>query len=237
MTVDVSIERLRPDQRALRDQVAALHVHAVPYGDLAKLGQEVVRDFYHGILLDDPDFVDVVYLVDGVLAGFGSFSRDIAAVRRRALRRAWPRIVLLLLKACLRDPRRIRALYELSRTVASDGSAEPVEEQPAPQALSLAVEERFRTVEFYRRSGLRIGRELYLHGGRELYLQGARHCGGQTRVDNPLAHATLRSLGWRRTGTAHGGRDYLWVWDLEAAARRFGFGGGDHGVVADRSSS
>lgn len=50
-------------------------------------------------------------------------------------------------------------------------------------------------------SGARIGRELYPHGGP------------------------------RCIGRAHGGRDHLWVWDLEEAARRFGFGDGDDADV------
>ena len=198
-----------------------MHAREIPYGDVAVFGSEFLRDFYHGVLLDDADFVSAAFVVDGEVAGFASFTRDWAAIRRRAVRRHALLLAWLLAKACLRHPRRLVQLIRLVRSapVRSESGSPP----PRAVALSLAVTERFRTPEFFQRTGLRIGRALYLYIGATLYRMGERRAGGETRSDNVLAQATLRSLGWRVVGSAGPGRDLDWVWDLDEAARRFGF--------------
>lgn len=215
------IEPLSRNEHARRTSVALIHAREIPYGDLAIFGLEFLREFYHGVLLDDPDFACSVYLVEGNVAGFASFSRDFAAVRRRAIRKHALLLAWLLTKAILRAPGRLRPLVGLLRagTNGAPGS-------PRAEALSLAVAEPYRSAEFFHRTGLRIGAALYLHVGETLYRMGEHRAKAFSRSDNVLANATLRSLGWRVVSEAVKGRDLEWVWDLDQAARRFSFSGG-----------
>lgn len=214
------IEPLSRDQQARRGSVALLHSREIPYGDLAAFGPELLGRFYYGVLLDDPDFACAVYLFEGEVAGFAAFSRDFGAVRRRAVRKHGLLLIWLLATAVVRAPRRLRALFELLLPIRSASSA-----VPRAEALSLAVAERYRSSEFFQKTGLRIGVALYVHIGKTLYEMGEREAKAFSRSDNVLANATLRSLGWRVVGSPANGRDLEWRWDLERAARRFSFSG------------
>lgn len=218
--------RLLPSMETDRRAVAELHHHELPDSALAELGADVLYRTYYGDLLNQPGYFCYIYKVDGAVAGFAAFSTDCGKVFREAVKRHWPLLFGAFAKRLLKDPAGIKKLWKLA------GSAVSMEREPfaeiKAEAMSTAVAAPYRSVEFFKRTGLHVSRSLYLTMARVLYANGIRTVKGFTRKSNVRVNASLGSLGWKKVYEGYKTRGAvveptcLWTWDLEAAIKRWG---------------
>lgn len=116
-------------------QVALLHAEAIDQGFLSSLGPRFLYELYRAIDAA-PDAFLLVEERDGRVAGFIAGSSDLAAVRRRLLRR--PLALLAALAPVLLQPRKLAGVLEALRAGASPAGL------PRAELLSLAVARGYR---------------------------------------------------------------------------------------------
>lgn len=224
----LEVRRIVRAMRAERRAVARLHLTQLPESDLSELGEAFLEHFYYGALLDDDRYFCMAVLVDDDVAGFTAFSSATSAVIQRGVLRSVPLLAGIVLARIVRRPAAIARLWRIARSFLSLG-AESYAEIPA-EVMSTAVDPRYRTLEFHRRTGVNVSRTLYETTARTLASRGVREVKGFTRRSNHLVHAAISSLGWRKvfegphprgTGTED---TCIWTWDVAEGLRRIGAG-------------
>lgn len=209
------IQRLTHKMTAERAAVARLHIAELPDSELSAFGYEFLYRFYYGSLLRDPDYFCYVYSVDGDVAGFTAFSTDSRKVCRRALVRSW---VGMAGSAAAATLRRLATLATVLKMAGSLFSPMPALADVRAEAMSTAVAGRYRSPEYFRRTGTNISQALYLTIARTLHELGVAKVKGYTRKSNVLVNASLSYLGWKKIAEKNA---CLWVWDTETAVKRF----------------
>lgn len=205
--------------------VTLLHLSELGGSGLALLGKEFLFRFYYGCFLEDPTYFCYFYTVDGIVAGFTSFSSDVRKVCLRGVYRNWPALAWTVLAAIANRPARISTVFELAGSLFSM-KREPYSEILA-EGMSTAVAKPYRSLEFYQRTGINIATALYLTMARVLAQQGVKQVKGFTMKSNMLVSTSLSYLGWKKVYEGfhpRGSREHekcLWIWDLEAAVKRF----------------
>jgi hypothetical protein len=225
--VAIVIVRLGSHMDAERQAVAAMLRSELEESDAVALGNIFLEQFYYGRLLDDPDYFCFIYRIDESVAGFITFTTDLGKVYRRALRSSWWHLAAIVAQTVVRDPARIPALISVARTLLSL-QQEPYSDIRA-ETLTTAVSRNYRSLEFFRRTGINVAKELYQAMALELLAHRVGSIKGFTRKSNVMVHAAIGALGWRKVweGQNHRRRDAeptcIWIWDVAQAAQRFGW--------------
>jgi ribosomal protein S18 acetylase RimI-like enzyme len=167
-------------------RVAALHCRALP-GLLSALGPAATAAFYAGYL-SSPRCVAFVDEHEGTVRGFVLGSGEPEGMRRDALRRNGPGILLWTALGALRRPRALRLLAGAAAGP-RDGGFDP----RAPELTYIAVREDAR--------GTGVGSALLTAFHAALLAQGVRRYELSVEADNEAAVTFYESRGLRRTGT------------------------------------
>lgn len=215
-----NILRLQFSMVKERVEVAKIHAEELADSGLAALGEDFLMQFYYGVLLNDPDYYCYIYIVDGVVGGFTSFSINSRKVCQRAVCRYWPGLSWAVVKRIIRKPATILTVWKLTISLLSMKN-EPYSDVLA-EGMSTAVAKPYRSIEFFRKTGINIGRTLYMEMARVLAKMGVRKIKGYTRKANVFVSASLGYLGWKKVVDSCNPRGLakeelsLWILDLDA---------------------
>lgn len=176
--------------------ITLLHSRLLPTSPAVLLGERFLRDFYYTLLPAHGLIRASVAFVDDAPAGFIAVTADPNGFMGAAIRRWWYRVAWALGVSVLAHPfARVPALKEALAIMTSRTG-----EGPAPgtgEFLSLGVLPEFTDPKFVQRSGLRIARELVVHGVKRLEEAGSTRVTAVVDADNLPARMMYFGLGWQ----------------------------------------
>lgn len=174
--------------------VARLHVDLLPHG-LGQLGPRFVLDFLYGPGLREGKLGVGLARVDGLPAGFVTFTTSPAAYAGGGLAAQLPRALVALTRSALQDPGVVAAAW---RVVRRSGERSPaVIETADAEILAFGVRPEFRSGPFVRATGIRLSRALFDHAAERLAASGSRSVQANVEADNLPTLQFYRFLGGR----------------------------------------
>src|SRR3989338_1089192 len=123
------------------------------------MGEEFLGEVYYTTLLKDNGTFCLGYRWQGDLAGFICSTSNAAILSRKLTTSNLFRFPIIAGKILLRNPKRIGVFWGLVRFVLEESSAEA--KMVKAQLLSFAIDERFRSVEFFKKHSIKIANELF----------------------------------------------------------------------------
>lgn len=141
------------------EDVAKIHASELPHSPIPRLGHEFMTRFFYGKLLHDPLFYCYVFCHQGKTAGFISFSVDSKKLFRNGIRHHFLLLCRIILKTIVCQPQTLPVVFasilfmkSQKKEVLADIDAE---------VLTFAILPEFRTVEFYKNTGVKVGEALF----------------------------------------------------------------------------
>ncbi|MGQ0576690.1 MAG: hypothetical protein ACT4RN_21190 [Pseudonocardia sp.] len=200
----VRIRQVEPDDDAALRAVGRLHAELLPFGPLAALGPDFLRVVAYRAPLRDGLLRLAVAEVDGKPVGFAAYLADTERFHAEAVRRHLLLASAQALLAFVRDPRRVRAVPRIVRTLASrvdDGE----DRGGYGELIGLGVAPEFATPKFRRRSGRWISRDLVVHAADELHAAGRSRLRIFVAAENTKTLLLYQFLGGEFERLEHGG--------------------------------
>ena len=154
-----------------------------------------MREFYYYDLPRDGFVCGAIAFVAGKPAGFIVGTEDADGFMKRAVRQHWPKIAWVLLKATVRNPKRILAIWEalqIQRNVSAENYGPEVGE-----LLSFGVLPEFRSRAFIRDTGVRVSHDLLENITRQLSKTNIRRIRAIVDKDNIEAQFFYKANGWQ----------------------------------------
>lgn len=149
------IQALERRMSRSRDEAAELFMRLLPDSQISDLGIFFVRDVYFGCLLDSEFYNCDVFLLDGTVAGFITYTTDDKKLFAGLKIRHFFEIFVSCIKGFLFHPVKVtRGVYKYL-TLAALGKSEPCSEVHA-ELMSFAVSKEMQS-----RSGVKISNALY----------------------------------------------------------------------------
>jgi len=208
------IREVAPDNRRDIATVAKLHMALFrDMGPMAQLGELFVRDYCYGALIQSGLTRAAIYEVDGQPAGMIAYTDRSISFHRSAIRKHWFYIGWLLVRSLFRTPSTVVRLPRAMRLMLSRRAEERViGEDPLAEVLAVGVLPQYRSAQFVRQTGLRIGDEL-----QEYVIDFFRRTGLETVRMVVDAVNTPALLFWHRVGGRfepyeHGGVPSVQIW-------------------------
>lgn len=153
-------------------------------GLIAHLGDRLLRRFCYTVLVRDGLMKATVFEVDGQPAGLAAYTTDSKALHAAAVERYLGLVVRETLLSLIVEPRMLAGLPGAFRLV-SERRQEQIESgAPVAEMLALGVMPAFRSTEFVRRTGLRIGDRLLAHALAHFKQAGFREARGVVLAEN-----------------------------------------------------
>jgi len=208
------IREVVPDNRRDIATVAKLHIALFQdMGPVAQLGELFVRDYCYRALIRTGLIWAALYEVDGQPAGMIAYTDCSISFHRSAIRQHWLYIGWLLALSLVRAPSMVMRLPKAVRLMLSRRAEDRViGEDPLAEVLAVGVLPEYRSTQFIRRTGLRIGDEL-----QEYVIDFFRHAGLKTVRMVVDAANTTALVFWHRVGGRfepyeHGGVPSVQIW-------------------------
>jgi len=192
--VRAALERLQAGDVDASGHVASLHAALLPDSPVARLGPRFLSRFYYRVLVADALLQCRVAYEDGVPVGFIAFTARPATFMSEGLRRHWLRLAAVLAWEALADPRRIVLMLWTARLMRGRASV------PTPgegELLSFGVLPEFRGMDYLRRTGRRIGAELFAAARGDLRDAGVERFRAVVATDNAPALMFYQAQGCR----------------------------------------
>lgn len=210
------VARLREVVPADSEAIAwAARLHRELFSDIgliAKLGERLLRRFCYTVLVRDGLMKATVFEVDGEPAGLAAYTTDSKALHAAAAERYLGLVLRETLVSMLLEPRILLGFpgaFQLLR----EREHEPIESGgPVAEMLALGVMPAFRTPDFVRRTGLRIGDLLLAHALADLKQAGCRQARGVVLAENRPALMFFRMRASRIEPYPHAARPSYQVW-------------------------
>ena len=208
------IREVFPDNR--RDIAAVAKLHMALFrdmGPMAQLGELFIRDYCYRALIRSGLTRAAIYEVDGQPAGMIAYTDRSISFHRSAIRQHWFYIGWLLARSLVRAPSTVVRLPRAVRLMLSRRAEDQViGEDPLAEVLAVGVLPQYRSAQFIRQTGLRIGDEL-----QEYVIDFFRHSGLETVRMVVDAVNTPALLFWHRVGGRfepyeHGGVPSVQIW-------------------------
>lgn len=156
MTTPDGIRKLTRDDLS---QAAQIHQRGLPNSPFVQMGDEFLREIYYPSLLEDDNTFCLGYSFDSRLAGFICGSADPGSVIRRMIWLHFFHLPFIAIKRIFQDPRRIGLFWRVIRTLLGPPPQEAREVKA--QLLSFAVDEPFRSADFYQKHRIKIANLLF----------------------------------------------------------------------------
>jgi ribosomal protein S18 acetylase RimI-like enzyme len=153
------IKPLDPQDRSDVADAARLYAALLPNTALTKLGEDFMKGFYFGALVEDGIIRCDLYYYQGRPAGFIAYTEQGWGFVSVSVRRHWFRLGMLLGWSVLRNPARLKTIGEVLLLMRKRG-----DEPPPPyraEFLVFGVLPEFRSREFIQQTGRRISAELF----------------------------------------------------------------------------
>jgi ribosomal protein S18 acetylase RimI-like enzyme len=199
LTVAYSIDVFNGSAPAKREDLAGLHASLLPESPVALLGNRFMKDFYYLVLPREGLITGAVAYVEDCPVGFVVATHDSSGFMRAALRRWWPSLVGVVALSLVSAPKSIHAVWQAIRVMAKRSHNDA--SQSDGEILSLGVLSEYRTPNFIKRSGLRIGKDLIDCAVDQLEAKGVKAIRAIVASDNTPTKLFYSGLGWtlRRT--------------------------------------
>lgn len=197
--------------------VARLHVDLLPHG-LGQLGPRFVLDFLYRPGLRQGKLHVGLARVDGVPAGFVTFTTCPEAYAGGGLAKQLPRATAALTTSALHDPRVVGAAWRVVRR-SSERSPAAIETADA-EILAFGVRPEFRSGPFVRTTGIRLSRALFDHAADRLAGSGYHTVQANVEADNLPTLQFYRFLGGRFVEMPTGHALQRVIVDLDAVTDR-----------------
>lgn len=179
--------------------VAALHLKALPTSILSRLGYAFLNDFYYKEILRVSTFSGFVILFENQVAGFIALALPPGSIFRILFLRSFFKLARVMFCSLLRD---IRVLSPLSSAAVFLLKGTEHREEDAAEILSFAVAEEFRSLDFFRKTGIkRLANLLFKFALDHLKAEGARKVFLMVETNNALARVFYKSMGFKETAT------------------------------------
>jgi ribosomal protein S18 acetylase RimI-like enzyme len=201
----------------------AARLHHELFGDIgliAQLGQRLLRRFCYTVLIRDGLMCATLFEVDGKPAGLAAYTTDSKALHTAALNRYAGLVLGETLASLVVEPKivlgfpgAIRLLFERRREAVEGGA-------PVAEMLALGVLPEYRTPDFIRATGIRVGDALLNHALGYFKRQGFREARGVVLADNRPALIFFRMRAARVEPYPNAAKPSYQVWfDVDQAPR------------------
>ena len=181
--------------RAESSDISALHEELLSHSPLVKLGKVFMEQFYYSVLSSSGSIRGAIAYVDDRPAGFIVATNDAGQFMSKAARKHPVRLVSVLFKSVITDPRRANGMIEAYRIQANVSS---VGYGPGfGELLSFGVLPAYRARNFIVETGLQIAADLQDVAMRQLGELGVRTVRACVDCDNLPAQFFYRAHGWR----------------------------------------
>lgn len=201
-----------PGSRRDVASITRLHLQLLGHGPMARLGELFLRRFCYTVLVRDGLLRAALYEVDGRPVGFIAYTTRSITFHRTAIRCHWAWVVSLIALSVLRDPRLLSRLLKAVRLMFSRRAELHLGQDPLAEVLAIGVLPEYRTPEFVRRTGLRIGQELVAHAASYFRRAGITRMRMVVEAHNKPALLFYHSLGGRFEPYEHAGEPMVHVW-------------------------
>lgn len=180
-------------------------------GLIAQLGLRLLERFAYTALIRDGLMKATVFEVDGEPAGLAAYTTDSKALHSAAMR--YPGLLLReTLVSLVLDPRILAGVPGAMRLLLHRKREQVEGDAPVAEMLALGVLPKFRTPEFIRGSGLRIGDLLLGHALAGFRRAGLREARGVVLADNRPALMFFRMRASRVEPYANADKPSYQVW-------------------------
>jgi ribosomal protein S18 acetylase RimI-like enzyme len=174
--------------------VAAIQISELGGSMVVQLGRHFLEDFYYGRLLALELMGGYVYEVEGVVAGFITFSSDSTRLFHEGLRKHFSLLCWVMARQVLWSPTHLKAIWRsvwflLEQHREEEGLGVDAE------MLSFAVLPAYRTPEFYRATRVRVSHVLFRAALARLQELGVREFKLCTGPTNTVAQNFFRQHG------------------------------------------
>ena len=208
MSTDGKIVRLDPGDATQLRAVAGLHATLLPGSPIPRLGTRFMTHFYYRSLVKDGLVGCFLYKVGEQYVGFLAFTEHPGTFMSEGRRRHLLRLMLVLGRAMLAKPGRIRVLWETVAIGRRDGRRPAGASAGVGEVLSFGVLEGFRGGA----PGLRISNQLFDATIRHLGERGCRRLEWNVEKANLRGQQFYASYGARMERSAVAGEREFRGW-------------------------
>lgn len=206
------IREVSADQTADLATVSALHMKLLPFGPIAGLGEQFVRELGYRVHLRDGSLHVALCEVAGEPAGFVAYTSQSVRFHRSSLQKHFFRAAWVLLRSILRDPSTLRRLGPALHMVRSRSGENISYSDPLGEIVTIAIRPHFVRPEIVQRLGRRLSEELLSHAVRSLCRDGVSKVRAIIDADNRAALIFYRQLGARLEPYEDSRRPQMQVW-------------------------
>lgn len=157
--METGLKPLVPTNPRQVQEVSRLHEKLLPESPVVRLGLTFLESFYYKKLVAERLVWCDLYYHDGVAAGFIAYTDQPKDFMSCGLRHHWPWLAIVLAGSVARNPARSKTILQVLAMMRSRKQELPGGARG--EILSFGVLPDFRGVEFIRRTGRRISRELF----------------------------------------------------------------------------
>lgn len=208
-------------------EVADIHHKELPASIMTHMGLDFLANIYYPACIDSPNFHCFAYTYEGRVIGFTSISNGSDTGGLILLLFKYP-LKLLVYMATL-PFKNFKGFCLTVRTVYHMLFApkEPLHDVPCEQ-VSTAILLEFRSLEFFKRTNIRVSRELYMHMLKFLLDNNIEKIKGFSVESDIFVNANVRNLGYeKRFAGLIPNRNPIhrlvgYTWDVKSAAKKFG---------------
>ena len=140
-------------------EIVRIHQMTLPVSPFVQMGREFLERLYYPSLMREPSVFCLGYQFQNRLARFLCGSSDAGLLSWRLARSNLLKFLSVVVKTVWQDPKKIGLFLELVRFVMAESPKEA--KQIKAQLLSFAVDEEFRSLDFYKRHPIKIANLLF----------------------------------------------------------------------------
>ena len=189
-----SVKAIRKGEPVPAGDLRELHFALLPHSPVVLLGPRFVERFYYPRLVEMGLLFGAIAYWDNRPIGFISVTQDAAGFMGRAIKRHPIKLAWTMLVSVLADPRRLGALYEALQIMRNREPADTSE--PLAELLSFGVVEEFRKAGFARKTGVKVGRDLFGIAIEQLREREVATVAALVDQDNKEVCLMYRAMGW-----------------------------------------
>ena len=189
-----SIKAIGDGEPVPAGDLRTLHFSLLPHSPVVLLGPRFVEHFYYPKLVEMGLLFGAIAYWDDRPVGFIAVTQDASGFMGRAIKRHPIKLAWTMLVSVLADPRRLAALYEALQIMRNREPAETSE--PVAELLSFGVIEEFRSAGFARKTGVKVGRDLFGKAIEQLRERGVATVAALVDQDNKEVCLMYRAMGW-----------------------------------------
>jgi ribosomal protein S18 acetylase RimI-like enzyme len=206
----VTIRRVRANDDAGLAAVAALHEELLPFGPIAALGAGFLKVVAYRAPVRDGLLELALAEVDGKPAGFVAWMADSERFHAEAMSKHVLLAGAQLALALVRDPRRLRAMPRILRTLRSR-THDDEDRSSFGEVIGIGARPDYLTAKFRKQSGSWLSRDLVAFAAEDLHKAGKNRLRMFVAAENKRTLLLYQLLGAQFERVEHGGEPTMAV--------------------------